>query len=552
MRPIWGLLSEKHLLRLLLLLLVSLFIVYRSPGPSEQHERHPVQPAAAVERISPAAVLLSPSAAEEEALRAKVALLERQLAKALAGQRASAMPTTPSSSSSFQCSADQKMFQYENHDLVKPAICDTDSPWHLTQLALPDASVFIDIGANRGYTGARIFGLWSPGYNLNRRSLRELAEVYDKTNKQQDTVCSEASFTDEPLFCPGIHKFSAIKSTRDKCLFRRSIRVFSFEGQEYHASSVAKMAARRWPLLHRSSSINASAGQTYSSSVAAATMHSKSNQHGRKTEVSASWEIIHAALTGPSVAVGSKGFFRVAKDESGGLEILDAKAQAAWEASHSNNTSRGNEPNLAPVSVTTVDQFCKERGLDTVDVLKIDAEGEDRKIISGANETLSRRNVKMLTFECLACTDAAWQATFTSLDVELGFSCYVNGEHDTLILITQCWPFDLSNGGDAMATRPLCRNSTCGQSNQRPFLNRIDGNVYCVHRSRAAHLFSLLDSRALYRWAKGGGRGHVISDALMSYPGAFSLNDTLRILSSELSSWQGRTGRDEWGNKQWA
>ena len=245
----------------------------------------------------------------------------------------------------------------------------------------------------------------------------------------------------------------------------------------------------------------------------------------------------------------------MAKDESGGLEILDEAAQKAWETAHNNKTSgssSGSASTLALVKVTTVDQFCKERGLETVDVLKIDAEGEDRKIISGANETLSSRNVKMLTFECLSCTDANWQATFASLDTELGFSCYVNGEHDTLILITSCWPFDLSNGGEAMATRPICRNSTCGQSNQRPFENRIDGNVYCAHRTRAPTLFSLFDSRALYRWAKGGGRGHVISDALMSYPGAFSLNDTLGIFSSELSSWQGRTGRDEWGNKQWA
>lgn len=190
--PVW---SEKHVTRLLLLLLVILFLVYRSAGPPERARPAAAELAAGRQsmqvRPSPPAVVLSPSAAEEEALRAKVALLERQLATALA--RAPATP--PSSSSSFKCSVEQRLFQYENHDLVKPAICDVDSPWHLTQLALPDASVFIDIGSNRGFTGARIFGLWSPGNGLNRKNLRELAEVYDKNNKQQDTVCSEASFT---------------------------------------------------------------------------------------------------------------------------------------------------------------------------------------------------------------------------------------------------------------------------------------------------------------------------------------------------------------------
>jgi len=137
--PVW---SEKHITRLLLLLLVILFLVYRSAGPPQERARpeSAITTTASV-RPSPPAVVLSPSAAEEEALRAKVALLERQLATALA--RVPASSSTTLTPPSFHCSDEQRLFQYENHDLVKPAICDTDSAWHLTQLALPDASTFI-------------------------------------------------------------------------------------------------------------------------------------------------------------------------------------------------------------------------------------------------------------------------------------------------------------------------------------------------------------------------------------------------------------------------
>ena len=69
---------------------------------------------------------------------------------------------------SNQCSDEEITFQFENYDLVDSHICDSEYAWLQTQNAVRDASVFIDVGGNVGYTSARMFGLWSPGHGYNR------------------------------------------------------------------------------------------------------------------------------------------------------------------------------------------------------------------------------------------------------------------------------------------------------------------------------------------------------------------------------------------------
>ena len=68
---------------------------------------------------------------------------------------------------SYQCSAEEIQFQASYADMVGTSICDTRTPWSIAQLLLPDATVFFDVGCNRGYTSALIFGLWSPGDAFN-------------------------------------------------------------------------------------------------------------------------------------------------------------------------------------------------------------------------------------------------------------------------------------------------------------------------------------------------------------------------------------------------
>ena len=70
------------------------------------------------------------------------------------------------------------------------------------------------------------------------------------------------------------------------------------------------------------------------------------------------------------------------------------------------------------VPVVTLDDFCEERDLPNVDVLKIDVQGAERQVLEGARRLLERRAVSALYFEVLMVETYDGQA---KLDEYLGF-----------------------------------------------------------------------------------------------------------------------------------
>jgi FkbM family methyltransferase len=63
------------------------------------------------------------------------------------------------------------------------------------------------------------------------------------------------------------------------------------------------------------------------------------------------------------------------------------------------------------VSLVTLDDFCEERRLKTVDLLKIDVQGAERQVLEGARGLLERRAVRALYFEVLMVETYEGQAT---------------------------------------------------------------------------------------------------------------------------------------------
>lgn len=51
------------------------------------------------------------------------------------------------------------------------------------------------------------------------------------------------------------------------------------------------------------------------------------------------------------------------------------------------------------VSVNTLDGYCREKGLDRIDLLKIDTEGHELDVLRGARRMLAERRVKLILFE---------------------------------------------------------------------------------------------------------------------------------------------------------
>ena len=97
------------------------------------------------------------------------------------------------------------------------------------------------------------------------------------------------------------------------------------------------------------------------------------------------------------------------------------------------------------------------------------------------------------------------------LDI-IGFDCYVNGEHDVMVRLTNCWDYDYAS----QPVKPDCfLNPTCPEFNRKRIDMRIDGNVYCAHRDRATALNHLFNENSLYKYVDGK-RGDLIRDAFLS------------------------------------
>lgn len=261
---------------------------------------------------------------------------------------------------SYKCSKQEMMTQMERIDFFDHTICDTETPWELFQLLYPDANVFIDVGGNVGYTAAKIFGLWSPGHQLNRKKLRDATKQdFDaslfKNKDNLNTFCGDGNGDDTPLLCRG-------RTNAKECNYKRSIQVYSFDGQKMHIAQTTGVIYRHFPELHPNSTISS-------------------------LSVKASWEYIFSAVT-TNTGNETMGYFEVVTHEGGHLR-------------HGQNHLT---TDTAAVPITSIDQFCSSRNINHVDIIKIDAESSDIEVIKGSFETLKERKVKMITYEVFIIT----------------------------------------------------------------------------------------------------------------------------------------------------
>lgn len=103
---------------------------------------------------------------------------------------------------------------------------------------------------------------------------------------------------------------------------------------------------------------------------------------------------------------------------------------------------RGNE--TYPVKVTSVDKFVFEHQISRVDILKIDTEGNDPRVLLGSAKTLAILRPRYVSFENHQI--GRW-ATFDLKDIidymdNLSYDCFWSTKFGTLIRITACWSSD--------------------------------------------------------------------------------------------------------------
>jgi len=170
-----------------------------------------------------------------------------------------------------------------------------------------------------------------------------------------------------------------------------------------------------------------------------------------------SLSIIHAAVT-DEAAPGATAWF--------------PDTSAGDEQGHLNRQRR----QRSYVNLTTVDRLAAD--FPKVDILRIDTEGWDPKVITGAASTLAR--VRYLEFEVLrGKKDTPWiQTTLGSVIKSLsrkGFECYWAGNSGILISLEKCWVEGFE--------RPAWANVVCVKQQDRwaPFLRK-----YAFHPQQAS------------------------------------------------------------------
>lgn len=84
-------------------------------------------------------------------------------------------------------------------------------------------------------------------------------------------------------------------------------------------------------------------------------------------------------------------------NEPGELELHDYGNMCNSFASR--KETPGEIPTIYKVPVTTIDKFCAARGIDQINMLKIDAEGYDLHVLQGARGLFANQGVDLFMFE---------------------------------------------------------------------------------------------------------------------------------------------------------
>ena len=105
------------------------------------------------------------------------------------------------------------------------------------------------------------------------------------------------------------------------------------------------------------------------------------------------------AATYPDIAVNNL----AVGESSGQLDLYDyvdhPGSQHASLLKGVIDSIHGGTPRVTKVSVVTLDEYCREHGVDHIDFLKIDVEGFELAVLRGAKEMLARGKVEAIQFE---------------------------------------------------------------------------------------------------------------------------------------------------------
>lgn len=265
---------------------------------------------------------------------------------------------------------------------------DDDAWMKMIHLAMPDASVFIDIGSNKGYTAMRFFSYWSPFLNLNPRSHYKRVSTSDFKDIQACGVCNDCRENQQPFIdvyarvC-GVQKTShrdeqeaLVNHTKKLCETKKSIHVYSYDG---NAGLIS---------------------------------------HCSQANENLNWHL----QVGAFVDNCEGDFVRFLSNGELG-HVMDDQGQ-------------GQSGNM--VECFTLDKLDFER----VDILKIDAEGFDGQILHGGRKMLKKVELVMFEYSHLWPTESTLLEVVSFLET-YNFHCFLEGKN--LLVDLSSWSWDPTN-----------------------------------------------------------------------------------------------------------
>ena len=129
--------------------------------------------------------------------------------------------------------------------------------------------------------------------------------------------------------------------------------------------------------------------------------------------------------------------------------------------------------NMELVPVITLDGLVKEKNIGTIDVLAIDAEGNDMRVIIGALQTLPK--VRYLEFEYHSMSHWAFSSLNDLIDIldNFGFDCFWTADSGGLWRLTGCW-------------------------HDSYYEKRYWSNIACASREKAQELLQAMEAAQIY------------------------------------------------------
>lgn len=239
-----------------------------------------------------------------------------------------------------------------------------DNAWldDLNKLSPRGAKVMLDVGCNKGYSSAKMFGLWAPELGFNPKSIPA---------RRPEVWCGNCGDCHEELD-PALEKGEG------------GLTVYCLEPSQ---ANFAQLVLTRDAFF-------------------------------RNNDPSVQWLTMNLAM---SNSTGVARFSRECTSEQCALNVAAAR-------------------NADLIDTSTVDDFLKKFNISHVDVLKIDTEGFDAAVLTGAMTSIASGRVGVISFEYHEV--GVWKEYRLRHVVEwlsgFGYSCYFDGKGG-LSRLTGCW-----------------------------------------------------------------------------------------------------------------